>query len=141
MSWWKKRVTIGENIELCPVILRARAILAIPDTSKRKSEWRVIDPGNKILLTNPEIEPRLFLECKVAGVYWGSGPKTFVIDVENHKIYKNVTGTSYKKGSTVDNRSYLKAIKDGDIYSVKPKDITNLEDVLKLVLGGEKKEE
>jgi hypothetical protein len=137
-SWWRKRVTLGKDINLCPVILQARAILAIPDTSKRKSEWRVIAPDNKTALADPDIEPRLFLECEVVGDYWGNGPKTMVIDIEDKKVYRNITGTAHSSDKW-ETRQYLKSVPDNDIY-YKPSEITNYQDVLSRVLDDDVQE-
>ena len=145
MDWWRKKVTMGQSIQLCPVILQARAILALADTSKRKSEWQVVDPNNKTILTNPSVDPRLFLECEIARKYWGSGPKTIIIDIENYDVYKNITGTTYKQVDGLNSHTYkinmyLKKVATDDGGYIKPSTITNLDYVLKLVLGDKKEE-
>ena len=133
MSFWTKRITIGKEINLVPVVIQARAILAVPDTSSRKSEWRVIADHNKEALCNPDMEPRLFLECEYVAKYWGNGPKTMVIDVETNDVYRNISGSARENGKYI-HRQYLKKVDDPEHLA---SELTNYKDVLDRVMNKE----
>lgn len=110
------------------MILEARTILAIPDTSKRKSEYRIIDRSNKGNITNPNIIPKLFLECKIINECWDQ--ISCVFDVESNKVYKNVSGCS-KNGFN----QYLKEVKRPFLKANK---IHNYKSVLSKIMNSEK---
>jgi hypothetical protein len=128
MSLLRRRISINPIVEVTPIIIKARAILAVSDTSSRKSEFRVVD--NQATIANPEIQPRVFLECEVVEKNWSySGPRTIVIDIENYKTYKNVTGRCKNQYS-----QYLLNVKNPHLCV---NDITNLDSIIKMALNGE----
>jgi len=133
MANWHKKIFVGSEFDLRPYIVQARAILAVPDVSKRKSEFRVIQESNLSHAAVPGMEPRVFIECCVADHFM---VEDWIFDAENHRVYKSQHGKA-----TGEDRVYLREstgpLYGGGTWPDRVEKFTNLEETKRHVLGDE----